>query len=148
MSLQKKYIQITCDLWFFESQFSYCPLIWMLHCRTNRLHDRALRIVYSDYKSLFNTLLENDGSFQSNKEIFTVYLLKYINSLHDLSPAITGNIIKLNGPPKYNLRTWLELRNRNKKTVKYDTQTKSFFSSENSVSSSSKYKTLHLSFII
>ena len=77
----------------------------MLHCRTNRLHDRALRIVYSDYKSLFNTLLENDGSFQSNKEIFTVYLLKYINSLHDLSPAITGNIIKLNGPPKYNLRT-------------------------------------------
>ena len=98
----------------------------MLHCRTNRLHDRALRIVYSDYKSLFNTLLENDGSFQSNKEIFTIYLLKYINSLHDLSPAITGNIIKLNGPPKYNLRTRLELRNRNKKTVKYDTQTKSF----------------------
>ena len=33
-----------------ESQFNYCPLIWMFHSRTlnnkiNRLHDRALRII-------------------------------------------------------------------------------------------------------
>ena len=36
---------------FIESQFSYCPLIWMFHSRTlnnkiNRLHEKALRIVY------------------------------------------------------------------------------------------------------
>ena len=53
---------------FVKSQFNYCPLIWMLHSRNlnnkiNRLHERALRIVYSDYKSSFNTLLERDGSF-------------------------------------------------------------------------------------
>ena len=35
----------------------------MLHSRSlndkiNRLHERALKIVYSDYKSSFNTLLE------------------------------------------------------------------------------------------
>ena len=33
---------------FIESQFNYCPLIWMLHSRTlnnkiNRIHERALR---------------------------------------------------------------------------------------------------------
>ena len=33
-----------------ESQFNYCPLIWMFHSRTlnnkiNRLHERALRII-------------------------------------------------------------------------------------------------------
>ena len=40
----------------------------MLHSRTlnkkiNRFHKRALRIVYSGYKSSFTTLLEKDGSF-------------------------------------------------------------------------------------
>ena len=40
----------------------------MLHSGTlnneiNLLHERAQRIVYSDYKSSFNTILEKDGSF-------------------------------------------------------------------------------------
>ena len=51
---------------FFKSQFSYCPLVWMCHSRVNngkinRLHERCLPI-YSDKQSLFETLLENDGS--------------------------------------------------------------------------------------
>ena len=38
---------------FIESQFGYCPLIWMFHGRIvnkkiNHLHGRALRIVYKD----------------------------------------------------------------------------------------------------
>ena len=38
---------------FFTSQFSYCPLFWMCHSRTNnnkinRLHERYLRIVYNE----------------------------------------------------------------------------------------------------
>ena len=37
---------------FFNSQFNYCPLIWMCHNRTtnrkiNRLHERCLRIIYN-----------------------------------------------------------------------------------------------------
>ena len=40
---------------FLESQFKYFPLIWMFHKRymnnkINRLHERALRIVYNDYE--------------------------------------------------------------------------------------------------
>ena len=43
---------------FIESQFHYCPLIWMLRSRTlkkkiNHIHERALRTVYSDYNSSF-----------------------------------------------------------------------------------------------
>ena len=39
---------------YIESQFSYCPLIWMLHFRTlknkiNGIHERARTTVYSDY---------------------------------------------------------------------------------------------------
>ena len=57
---------------FIESQFSYCPLIWMLHSRTlnnkiNRILERALRTVYSDYNSSFNELLGKDGSFRNHQ---------------------------------------------------------------------------------
>ena len=52
---------------FIESQFGYCPLIWMfcgrnLNNRINHLHERSLRIVYNDYESSFQELLELDNS--------------------------------------------------------------------------------------
>ena len=47
---------------FIESQFIYCPLIWLFHSRMmnnkiNRIHERALRLVYSDHISSFDELL-------------------------------------------------------------------------------------------
>ena len=53
---------------FIESQFSYCPLIWIFHSKImnnkiNRIHERALRLVYSDHVSSFNELLKKDQSF-------------------------------------------------------------------------------------
>ena len=52
---------------FFNSQFNYCPLVWMFHSRSsnnkiNRLRERVLRIVYNDFKSFFENLLEKDGT--------------------------------------------------------------------------------------
>ena len=52
---------------FIEAQFNYCPLIWMFHSRSlnnkiNKLHERALRIVYKDYNSSFENLLITDNT--------------------------------------------------------------------------------------
>ena len=52
---------------FVISQFNYCPLIWMIHSRglnnkINRIHERALRIVYDDNRSSFEDLLNKDKS--------------------------------------------------------------------------------------
>ena len=52
---------------FFNSQFNCCPLVWMFHSRLindkiNRLHERVMRIVYSDFKSSFENLLKKDGT--------------------------------------------------------------------------------------
>ena len=49
------------------SQFGYCTLIWMNHNRSlnnniNRIHEKALRIVYRDKKSNFKELLQKDNS--------------------------------------------------------------------------------------
>ena len=53
---------------FIESQFNYCPLIWMDHSRSvnnkiNHLHERSLRIVCKDNISSFEDLLKKDRSF-------------------------------------------------------------------------------------
>ena len=52
---------------FIMSQFSYCPLVWMCHNRalnnkTNKLHRRALRLVYDDRHLTFEDLLNMDKS--------------------------------------------------------------------------------------
>ena len=52
---------------FIESQFGYCPLIWMFHSRglnnkINRIHERALRITYNDKSSSYGELLTKDRS--------------------------------------------------------------------------------------
>ena len=53
---------------FIESQFNYCPLLWMFHSRKlnnriNKLHERALRTVYKDDDLTFEQLLQKDNSF-------------------------------------------------------------------------------------
>ena len=52
---------------FTTSQFSYCPLIWMLHSgtsnnRINNIRERALSLTYKDNKSSFKQLSEKDHS--------------------------------------------------------------------------------------
>ena len=58
---------------FIESQFGYCPLIWMFHSRRvnnkiNHLLGRSLRIVYKDSISSFKDLLKKDRSFTIHDE--------------------------------------------------------------------------------
>ena len=84
LSLDKRQIVFKA---FVESQFQYCPLVWMFHSRTlnnriNRLHERALRTVYGDYESSFETLLDKDGSFlihHQNIQRFAIEIYKMIN---------------------------------------------------------------------
>ena len=45
---------------FIDSQFGYCPLVWIFHgTRTlnntiNKIQERALRLVYKDYHSTYD----------------------------------------------------------------------------------------------
>ena len=76
---------------FIESQFSYCPLIWMFHSRgvnnkINHLHERSLQIVYKDNISSFEDLLKNDRSF-------TIHQMN-IQSLATELFKVKGNLLK------------------------------------------------------
>ena len=52
---------------FFNAQFNYGPLIWMLLSRRNNsiirnLHERCLRLICNDKNSSYEELLTKDGS--------------------------------------------------------------------------------------
>ena len=74
---------------FIESQFNYCPLIRILHSRTinnkiNLLHERALRVVYSDFRSSSEGPLMKDNSFsihERNMQSLPIEIYKFLNGL-------------------------------------------------------------------
>ena len=52
---------------FIQSQFNYCSLVWMFCSRTlnnkiNKLHERALRLVYKNENLTFDELLDINGN--------------------------------------------------------------------------------------
>ena len=86
MSLEKRHVLMKT---FIESRFNYCALILMFHSRTinnkiNRLHERALRIVYFDFRSCCEGLLMKDNSFpirERNIQCLAIEIYRFFNGL-------------------------------------------------------------------
>ena len=82
---------------FIESQFNYCPLIWMCHSRElntriNTLHERALRVVYKRNDLSFQELLEKDGSFTIHEKNLQKLATEMYKVKHDLCPEAIKDI--------------------------------------------------------
>ena len=113
-----------------SSQFSYCPLIWMCHSRSlnnriNRIHERALRIVYKDYNLTYEELLIKSGSVKihhRNLQILATEIYKVINNL---SPLLMKEIFPIKDT-KYNLRNENTFISRNVRSVHHGTETITF----------------------
>ena len=81
----------------FNPQFSYCRLIWMLHSRKNNnkikhLHERCLRLIYSDKKSSYENLLEKDNSVSMHQKNIQALAIEMFKAKHNLCPEVTGEI--------------------------------------------------------
>ena len=82
---------------FIESQFSYCPLIWMfcsrkLNKRIDHIHERALRLVYEDYKSSFEELLHKDKSVTIHHRNIKYLALEMFKVSKGISPPFMKEI--------------------------------------------------------
>ena len=82
---------------FIESQFGYCPLVWMFHSRslnnnTNRIHERSLRITYNDKSSSFQSLFEKDNSVTLHHRNIKILATKKYTFLQGLSPLLMNEI--------------------------------------------------------
>ena len=71
MNINKRQVLIKA---FIISQFSYCPLLWIIHGRAmnkriNTLHEKAMRLVYTNRPNLsFDDLLKEDKSVKINQQ--------------------------------------------------------------------------------
>ena len=112
---------------FIESQFNYCPLVWMFHNRTlnnkiNRLHERALRIVYRNNELSFQELLDKDNSVTVHHRNLRKLAIEMYKVKHILSPLPMRELFveHINTHDLRNKRSWAL---PNPRTVNYGTET-------------------------
>ena len=115
---------------FIESQFGYCPLVWMFHSRNrnnkiNRIHERSLRITYNDQSSSFQNLLEKDNSVTLHYRNIEILATEKHTSLQELSPLLMNEIFVENNN-NYSLRENNVPTRRRVNSVRYGTETVSF----------------------
>ena len=115
---------------FIESQFGYCPLVWMFHSRTlnnriNELHERALSLVYKDQDLSFGELLMKDKSVtihHRNLQKLAIEMFKLANNI--TSTLMKAILPEFSNP--YNLRSGNPFQIYNVRTVYNGTETVSF----------------------
>ena len=108
---------------FIESQFNYCPLVWMFHNRTlnskiDKLQERALRIVYQDNVSSFEELLKKDNSARVHQRNLKTLATEIYKIKNNLSPQIIQDIFPQE-KKIYTLRNENHLTLSNPKSVSY-----------------------------
>ena len=91
------------------SNFSYCPLIWLFCSKTanndiNRTHKRALRILYRDYESSFEELIERDNTKTIHTKNLQKLMIEVYKSLNHLNPEYMWEFF-VKKDVQYNLRT-------------------------------------------
>ena len=108
---------------FITSQFNYCPLIWMCHSRTtnaqiNKIHERALRIVYADNTSSFEQLLNKSESVSIHHRNIQFLAMEIYKALNNLSSSLMSELFKTK-ETKYDLRKGRMIVSRNVHTTRY-----------------------------
>ena len=124
MSIEKRKVVMNA---FFTSQFSYCPLVWMCHSRTNNskinmLHKRCLRIIYNDKQSSFTELLNKGSSVSIHIKNILKLVIEMFKSYKGLLPPIMDNVFKLRIENPYSLRQVSEFSRPIVKTLYYGTE--------------------------
>ena len=118
---------------FIESQFGYCPLVWMFcgrqtNARINHIHERALRTVYNDEISPFEELLGRDDKSETihrrNIKILAAELFKIKNGL---SNDIMAQLICKRNSVGYSLRSQTDFSLPQVKSVNYGLKALRYF---------------------
>ena len=82
---------------FFNAQFDYYPLIWILHSQGNNnkikhLHERCLRLIYNDKKSSYEELLIKDGTISIHHRNIQTLATEILKVKNEISPENICNI--------------------------------------------------------
>ena len=93
--------------------------------RINRIHERAIRLVYKDYTGSFDELLFKDNSFRIHHRNLQKLAIEIFKVKLGIAPDIMGNVFPIIENP-YDLRNEIKFKSRNISTVRYGIETASF----------------------
>ena len=93
---------------FFAGQFNYCPLLRTFHSRSNNnkithLHERYFRLIHCDKSSVYEALLERDGSVSIHHKTIQAVAIEMFKILNGISPEITNDLFIERTENQYNL---------------------------------------------
>ena len=115
---------------FILSQFSYCPLVWMLcdrhlDSKINHIHKKALSIAYKDSVSDFDALLTRDNSVSVHKRNLQLLMTEIYKTKSNITPSFMTEIFIEKNPP-YHLRSKSLLQMPKARTVRFGVESIAF----------------------
>ena len=115
---------------FTNAQFSYCPLIRMfhdrnLHAEVNKIHERALIIVYKDTHANYEALLKLDNAVSVHQRNLQYLMTEMCKATNSLNPSFISELSKPRDL-QYNLRSKNILEIPKVRTTSYGIETAQF----------------------
>ena len=133
-----KYLNTDCRIAmyksFISSNFSYCPVSWMFCGKRNsdrleKLQERTLRFVFSDYTRPYSDLLKH-GNFLSLSALRIRYLaIEMFKCVYGLNPTYLSELF-INKDTPYDLRDSIRLQQPEYKTVRYGFKSLRYYGSK------------------
>ena len=115
---------------FVASNLNYCPLVWHFCGVTNskkvdKIQERCLRIIFKDYESSYDTLLDmaNVPSLMISR--LRALVLEVYKSIHNLNPECISDMFEVKAF-EYSLRNPVKVLQPKKRTTTYGLKTISY----------------------
>ena len=118
---------------FIASNFNYCPLVWHFCGTANsnkieKLQERSLRILYNDFDSPIQNLIDKSGQGTLLSNRMKYFILEVFKSIRKLNAPCLHDLFVHNEVP-YNLRT-PKLEQTIRRTTNYGLRTFSYLGSK------------------
>ena len=117
---------------FVQSQFSYAPLVWMMHSKLaerkiNKTHEKFLRLLHDDYQSNFKELLDKEGTYTVHEMNMKKLLIEMYKAKNKTGPSLLIDIFPTSSYEGPSLRKPKDFMKRNIETQKYGERSLNFF---------------------
>ena len=108
---------------FVYSNLNYCPLVWHFCGKTNynkikKIHERALKIVYNDYESPYQDLLDKAGTTTVLISRLKTLLVEVFKCIKGLNPHFLNAMFECKTLP-YSLRDSCKIMQPKRKSTTY-----------------------------
>ena len=109
---------------FVQSQFSFAPLVWMLcgkdaNKKINRVHYKFLQVIYEDYTSTFEQLLNKYNAFTIHQRNIQNLLIEMHKVKYKHGPMLLNDIFKTSNFKLHALRSNKDFSRPKIKSTKY-----------------------------